>query len=140
MSSPNRTTSRAWRIADGVMLVVFLLSALVQVNDPDPLPWIAVYGAAAVLCAAALVGRGGRAAPLVLMLVALAAAAPLAPRVLGRARLADVFGTMKATDPLVEETREMLGLLIIAGWMGSLAWRAPGARPRDGGSGEGGTR
>jgi len=124
-------TSRGWRIADGVMLVVFVLSALVQVNDPDPLRWIAVYGAAAALCWAALVRRIRRAAPVALMLVALAAAALLAPGVVGRAEPADVFGTMKATDPLVEETREMLGLLIVAGWMAGLAWRAPGGRPRE---------
>lgn len=130
-------TSRAWRIADGVMLAVFLLSALVQLDDPDPLPWIAVYGAAAAACGAGLFGRAGRAAPLVLMLVSLAAAAPLAARVLGRAGVADVFGSMKASDPLVEETREMLGLVIIAGWMAGLAWRAPvPGRPTGGEKGE----
>jgi hypothetical protein len=118
------------------MLAVFLLSALVQINDPDPLPWIAVYGAAAALCGVALLGRGGRLAPVALLLVSLAAAAPLAPRVVGRARVADVVGSMEATNPLVEETREMLGLLIIATWMASLAWRARGAPRAHAGSEE----
>lgn len=116
-------SQRAWRAADTVMLVVFLLSALVQLNDPDPIAWVGVYGAAAALCGAALARHATRAAPLVLMLLALTAAAPLAPRVLGRAGVSDIFGSMKATDPLVEETREMLGLLIIGGWMATLAWR-----------------
>jgi hypothetical protein len=35
-----------------VMGLVFVLSAAVQYNDPDPLPWILIYGAAAVVCAA----------------------------------------------------------------------------------------
>jgi hypothetical protein len=126
-------TSPGWRAADIAMLVVFLLSALVQINDPDPLPWIAVYGAAAALCAASLARRGSRAAPALLLAVSLAAAARLAPRVLASAEIADIFGSMKATDPLVEETREMLGLLIVAAWMAVLAWRgreAP-ATPRN---------
>jgi hypothetical protein len=123
-------TRGAWRAAGIFMLVVFLLSAVVQFDDPDPLPWIAVYGLAAGLCAASLAGRGSRVAPVLLMLVALAAAAPLAPRVLGRAGIGDVFGSMKATDPLVEETRELLGLLIVAAWMAVLAWRGRAAQPR----------
>jgi len=105
------------------MLLMFALSAAVQYNDPDPIRWIAVYGAAAAFCGAALAGRGSRVGPLALMLIALAWAALWAPGVLGRARFADIFAEMEVHDPLVEETREMLGLLIVATWMAVLAWR-----------------
>lgn len=58
-------------------------------------------------------------------LVALAWAATMAPGVFAQARFADVFGRMHETRPAVEETREMLGLLLVAGWMGALALWPP---------------
>jgi hypothetical protein len=118
------------------MLVVFLLSAAVQLDDPDPLVWIAVYAAAAALCGVALAGRNNRIGAALLLVVALAWAALLAPGVVGKAHFADIFGSMKATDPLVEETREMLGLLIIASWMAALAWRGPSRSAPEGAEGE----
>lgn len=36
---------------------VFALSVVVQHNDPDPLPWMAIYASAALLCAARALGR-----------------------------------------------------------------------------------
>ena len=35
-----------------LFLVAYLLSALVQYNDPDALPWIAIYLAATAMCVA----------------------------------------------------------------------------------------
>ena len=39
--------SRRLRIANGCFVIVFLLSASVQYNDPDPILWMSVYLAAA---------------------------------------------------------------------------------------------
>ena len=39
------------------MFLVFALAAFVQWNDPDPLPWIALYALAALLSLAAAAGR-----------------------------------------------------------------------------------
>ena len=36
------------RVVHGVSAVVFVLFALLQLNDPDPLPWLLVYGMTAV--------------------------------------------------------------------------------------------
>lgn len=38
------------KITNFVLAVMFLLFAFVQINDPDPLLWIAIYGAMAVVC------------------------------------------------------------------------------------------
>jgi hypothetical protein len=50
-------TGAAWKIADAIFLLMFVLSVVVQVNDPDPLRWMAIYGAAAVACLLSLTGR-----------------------------------------------------------------------------------
>ncbi len=44
-------------LANSVMLIAFLLSAVVQYNDPDPWRWIFYYGVAAVLTMFALARR-----------------------------------------------------------------------------------
>jgi hypothetical protein len=38
------------RILNFVLAVMFLIFAFVQVNDPDPILWILIYGAMAVVC------------------------------------------------------------------------------------------
>ncbi|HYI78522.1 MAG TPA: transmembrane 220 family protein, partial [Chryseolinea sp.] len=36
------------RIVNFILAVLFLLFAFVQINDPDPVIWILIYGAMAV--------------------------------------------------------------------------------------------
>ena len=105
------------KIAAVAMALLFGLSAAVQFNDPDPLAWVAVYGAAAL--AGALFAAGRRMAPLA-AIVALAAAgwaAMLAGRVVGEVPLADVFTSMRMGSRGIEEARELGGLVIVAVWM-----------------------
>ena len=45
------------RIVNAFGVALFVLCAGVQVNDPDPLRWITVYGVSALLCAWAAVQR-----------------------------------------------------------------------------------
>lgn len=110
------------RVAYGGMTVVFLASAAVQLNDPDPLRWIAAYGLAAALCGAAVARRRVRALAGALGLVALAAC----------------VGVLRAWaaggGPLTDELgREAGGLLLIA--LASAAVGLPGNSPRpDGGA------
>ncbi|XP_068673765.1 transmembrane protein 220-like isoform X1 [Montipora foliosa] len=44
-----------WRLANGVMATFFALSAYVQINDPDPLIWMLIYGIPCVLCCALVI-------------------------------------------------------------------------------------
>ena len=124
--------SRGWRAADALMLLLFTLGAVVQVNDPDPARWIAVYALAAVACLLSLLRRLPWAFPGLLCVAALAWAATLAPRVVGRVPFREMFGAFEMRNVGVEESREMYGLLIIAAWMAVLAVRA---RPRAGRTG-----
>jgi hypothetical protein len=116
--------SRAWRAADAVMLLLFTLGAVVQVNDPDPAPWIAVYALAAAACLLSLLRRLHWTLPALLCAVALAWAATLAARVVGRVPFREMFGAFEMRTVGIEESREMYGLLIIAAWMAVLALRA----------------
>jgi peptidoglycan/LPS O-acetylase OafA/YrhL len=99
-----------WRLANGILFVLFLASVAFQYNDPDPLIWMAIYGMAAALCVLAIRGRSPRLLAAATAAVALAWAATLAIRVIGKQSLLDS-----------EEGREMLGLVIVGVWTGLLA-------------------
>ena len=106
------------------MLVVFLSSAAVQVNDPDPLLWIALYLAASAATLLALLLRLRWWLPAAIASLTIVWAATIAPRVLGRVPFGDMFSAWEMRDTGIEESREMYGLLIVAGWMLVLAVRA----------------
>jgi len=42
------------KIANFILALIFLLFAFVQINDPDPILWILIYGNMAVLCVLAM--------------------------------------------------------------------------------------
>lgn len=42
------------RVVNFLLAVVFLIFAFLQINDPDPLIWILIYGAMAVVCIMAM--------------------------------------------------------------------------------------
>lgn len=107
------------------MALVFLFSTVVQVNDPDPVRWIAIYGLATVASVSSWLGRVRSWLPALVAPLALAWAVSIAPRVVGRVPLGDMFGAFEMRDTGVEESREMYGLLLVAGWMASVAIRAP---------------
>jgi hypothetical protein len=107
--------------ANVVMLVVFLLSVGVQYNDPDAPVWMAMYGAAALACLLFLLGRMHWGFPALIGLVALIWAGFLAPGVIGRVSVGELFDSMQMKTIVVEHGREMGGLLITAAWMTALA-------------------
>jgi hypothetical protein len=113
--------------ASGVMAILFLFAVAVQHNDPDPLRWMAIYGLAAVACVLAVAGRLPRLAPVLVGAAALAWAATLARGVVGRVSMGQLFESYAMKSEVVEEAREMGGLLIVAAWMAVLA--LVGSRP-----------
>ena len=44
------------RILSFILAIMFLVFAFVQVNDPDPIIWILIYGVMAVICVLAAFG------------------------------------------------------------------------------------
>jgi hypothetical protein len=123
--------TRRWgrfEMASLAMSLVFLMFTLVQYNDPDPARWMAMYGAAALVSAAAALRAEGAGAPAAV--VALAALGWGLSVLLGVAghpvAWGQVFATTRMIDSDVEEAREALGLLIVvlwAGWIAVRGWR-----------------
>ena len=109
-------------IANGVFFAVFLLSAAVQLNDPDPWIWIGYYLVAAAFTLFAMTGRYTAWA-------GLAAAAYVAGFVYYTPGW-DLDTVLLLREPKmeskpgVEQAREGFGLLICAGWTGVIAFTA----------------
>lgn len=108
------------RVFAGVLALLFLFSAVVQWNDPDPVEWMAVYGAAAAVAATGALRRFSWPTAVVVGGIALGWAGFLVPRVWGQTNLADMFGHMGMIDIHAEEGREMIGLFIVAAGMAGL--------------------
>lgn len=113
--------SMSLRIASSFMGGVFLFCVVVQYNDPDPVRWMAIYGAAAVACLLAVLRRTSAVLPAGVGLVALVWAGIWAPGALGQLAPPELFESWGMQTLAVEEGREMLGLLLVAIWMGVLA-------------------
>lgn len=114
---------------NGFMLVLFVLAAVVQYNDPDPLLWIVVYGAGALCCALFMIGRLPVAlSALVGGLCLFGTLYLLVQILLGPSIFVDETG--REMMGLMEKGRELLGFAITALWTGFLTWwmyRIPGA-------------
>ena len=98
---------------------VFALSVVVQHNDRDPLPWMAIYGAAALVCGLRAAGVVVVFPAGILTVIATAWMATLVPEAitwLSSDHEAVAF-TMKTGDASEELAREAggLGLVAIAG-------------------------
>jgi hypothetical protein len=105
-----------WRLVNGAMAALFAAGAVLQLNDPDPVGWFVVYAAAAtssfmvsVRSKAWLLAAPTAAAAIVWAVVLRASMAEWAP-------LSTLFAEFEMRSVAVEETREVLGLGIIALW------------------------
>ena len=108
-----------------VLAVLFSLSVGLQVNDPDPVEWMAIYGAAAIACAILPARRLYAAFGIAVGLVAAAWGAYLGSRVFGDLAFSDLFMKMHEKGGAVEVGREAAGLAIVAlGLLGTAAFRA----------------
>lgn len=112
-----------WRLLDAVFALLFLLAVIVNLNDPDPVAWVLIYGAAAWASFLAALGRPLRALASAVAAVALLWAATIVPRVVGKVPFRDMFAAWEMQNAGVEESREMYGLLLIALWMAVIALR-----------------
>jgi len=109
-------TGRSWTLANGIMLLMFLFSAVVQFNDPDPLAWMGIYGAAAGVCGLEMQRRAPLSAPLAVASIALVWAGSLYYRAQG-VPISSLFAQWEMRDLRIEEAREMYGLAIAGIWM-----------------------
>jgi hypothetical protein len=97
-----------------LLATLFLLFAAVQYNDPDPLGWMGLYGFVAIMAALAAFGRYHRGALLLGIAICLVWLGTLLPMFVQWIRLGmpNIAGSMKATEPHIEYTREFLGLFL----------------------------
>ena len=109
-------------LLNSLFLLAFLLSAAVQYNDPDALPWLVVYLAAAGMCIAWYRRRVPRWLPTLLLVASLLWIGTLLPA-LGDAALSDVVESVSMQTRAVEEAREIGGLAIVALWSAVLVHR-----------------
>jgi hypothetical protein len=104
------------KILSSIFGVIFLTFTVVQFNDPDPILWIAIYGAMVVVSVMAFFNRYFKMLLLGLAIAYLIYAALLFPSAMvwlksaGRSLLFDDIAKMQY--PYIEETREFLGLVI----------------------------
>jgi Transmembrane family 220, helix len=110
----------AFKVANSVMLAAFIFSVVVQYNDPDPIRWMLIYGLAALACILMLLGRLRWYLPAAVGATAIGWAASLAPDVIDKTTFGEMFQSFHMINTVVEEAREMGGLLIVAAWMGVL--------------------
>ena len=103
--------------------LLFSLSVAVQHNDPDPLPWMLVYGAAVVVCVAGGLDRDIRGVAVVVAAVGLLWGLTLLPSALQwlRSEREAVAFTMKTGDVIEEQARECGGLLLVFVWCAGIA-------------------
>ena len=107
------------KVFNGFMMVVFVVFAVLQYNDPDPVIWVPLYLYAALICWWA---TRQRFYPLSYWLGFLVYGAYAIYKIFDNNGLLDwitkhhaqnIAVTMKAETPWVEESREFFGLLII---------------------------
>ena len=110
------------KYANYFFLVIFLLCTAVQYNDPDPVRWMILYGAAATCCFLYAVRKLPIYLALSTAVVACIWILLLVPFVWGKPiPLDEVFSMIHMISPGVEEVREIGGLAIVVAWMSVLA-------------------
>ncbi len=98
----------------GLLIVV----AVLQLDDPDPVYWVLVYGLSGVAACAMAFGRSSR---LVLGILIGAASVRMLESLggvfayFGSADPGSIFGQMMPEKPWVEPAREFLGLAMLVG-------------------------
>lgn len=100
-----------------LMAALFAVCVVLQYNDPDPIRWMLVYGAAMGISALLPFDRRVTIAGFVVGAFALAWAALLVSGIWDKVELSDVVEKMSEKGGAVEEEREAGGMLIEGTWL-----------------------
>lgn len=102
------------KIANWILGVLFLLFAAVQLNDPDPLKWIVLYGGIAVISIFGALGRYNRWFLWAGLSVCLIWMVTLIPDIVDWVKMGmpSITETMKAEKEYIELAREFFGVLV----------------------------
>ncbi len=109
--------SKQKKITNIILCILFIIFAILQLNDPDGILWFAIYFIVAIIC----IYNNFKPIPrlfLVVTIVALLAYAifhfSLFIDYLKTENKEEIFGEMVYEKPYLEGTREFIGLLIAA--------------------------
>jgi hypothetical protein len=104
------------KIINFLLAIMFLIFAFLQLNDPDPVIWILIYGVMAVVCVLAMFNYYNRIALISLLIFYTIYSFFYIPGVkewLAQDDKAQLFDNLaKMEHPFIEESREFLGLTI----------------------------
>lgn len=102
------------KIFNLILAALFALFAIVQLNDPDPAFWTAVYGVMALVCGLAAFEQYNIWLLLAILAVLIFELFALFPTLSGwiDQGMPSIVGSMKAESPYIEFVREFLGLVI----------------------------
>ncbi|TNJ43683.1 transmembrane 220 family protein [Tamlana fucoidanivorans] len=100
-----------------VLFVIFIMFAVLQLNDPDPVFWVIIYGTVAVLCLIS----GLKSISKFILWTALVAVLLLSVRYFPYVvdwwqtdNRNEIFGEMVYEKPYLEGSREFIGLILSA--------------------------
>lgn len=110
-------------LCNALFLLVYLLSAAVQYNDPDALRWAAMYLAAAAMCALQFRRNPPRWPAFGLLAISVIWMGLLLPSIVGQVSFEEIFASISMQTRAVEEAREIGGLLLVALWAAVLSYR-----------------
>jgi hypothetical membrane protein len=110
------------KIANIILVLIFILFAGWQYNDPDPHVWMPIYFYCAAMCAMIAMGKPNKMAILVGLIPIGIFMVTYIPDFINWIQMGmpSVVETMKAEKPFVELTREFGGLVIC---FGVLLWQ-----------------
>ncbi len=97
-----------FKVVGGVFAILFLISAVLQYNDPDPLLWIVIYGMATLVTLGFVFNRVSYKVPAFVGLLGVIGFFLIFPEKF------EGFAIGKGDVKNIEEAREAFGILIIA--------------------------
>ncbi|MDT0646448.1 transmembrane 220 family protein [Zunongwangia sp. F260] len=107
------------KIANAFFAVIFLVSAFIQHNDPDPLLWMSIYGYGALVCMLAIFGKDSKILHYAGLVFFVSYAVYLFFNHNGvytwfsLHSAENITGSMSDDKPWIEASREFFGLLIL---------------------------
>ncbi len=107
------------KIFNSIFLILFVVSAVLQYNDPDPALWILIYLFAALSCYLSIRNLNYPRTNLTAIVLLFSYAVFLffdkdgVLTWLTEHQAENIAGSMKASTPWIEETREFFGLVTI---------------------------
>ena len=103
------------KIVNAILTILFIVFAVVQLNDPDPLMWVLMYGAIALISAFAFLGKYNKIVLITGMIISFIWAITLSPGVydwFANHKTDEIFESMAPNKIFIETARECFGLLI----------------------------